>query len=114
MPAQPSNSEAGDQSRASSLYSDFVRTAQQRRLTRTDKIIAQTELALVAIDISKARHEVLIAAPRKKRRRRISILNQLDDFKSLIASLTSYSRPVRVAFEATGNYHRAIRPMSGY
>lgn len=63
---------------------------------------------MVAIDISKARHEVLIAIPNKKRRRRLTVLNQLDDFKRLIASLTSYSRPVRVAFEATGNYHRAL------
>lgn len=31
----------------------------------TDKIIAQTELVLVAIGISKARHEVLIAVPGK-------------------------------------------------
>ena len=36
----------------------------------TDTIIAQTAPVLVAIDISKARHEVLIAVPGKKRRRR--------------------------------------------
>jgi hypothetical protein len=38
----------------------------------------------VAIDIAKARHEVLIAIPGKKRRRRVIILNKLDDFKRLI------------------------------
>jgi len=38
----------------------------------------------VAIDIAKARHEVLIAIPGKKRRHRVIILNQLDDFKRLI------------------------------
>jgi hypothetical protein len=51
----------------------------------------------VAIDIAKARHEVLIAIPGKKRRRRVIILNQLDDFKRLIASWASYGLPVRVA-----------------
>ncbi len=35
---------------------------------------------LVAIDISKHRHEVLIGVPGKKRRRRLTILNTLDDF----------------------------------
>ena len=62
----------------------------------------------MAIDIAKARHEVLIAIPGKKKRRRLTILNQLDDFKRLIASLASYSLPIRVAYEATGNYHRAV------
>ena len=74
----------------------------------TDKNIAQSEPVLVAIDISKARHEVLIAIPGKKRRRRLTVLNQLDDFNRLIATLSDYNRPVRVAFEATGNYHRAL------
>jgi transposase len=74
----------------------------------TDTSIAQNAPILVAIDIAKARHEVLIAIPGKKRRRRLTILNQLNDFERLVASLTSYNLPVRVAFEATGNYHRAI------
>jgi len=74
----------------------------------TDTIIAQAEPILVAIDIAKARHEVLIAAPGKKRRRRLTVLNQLVDFNRLIATLADYGRPVRVAFEATGNYHRAL------
>ncbi|MEX0828227.1 MAG: IS110 family transposase [Haliea sp.] len=74
----------------------------------TDNSIAQTAPVLVAIDISKARHEVLIAVPGKKRRRRLTVLNQLEDFNRLIATLVEYGRSVRVAFEATGNYHRAL------
>lgn len=74
----------------------------------TDTSIAQTEPVLVAIDISKARHEVLIAVPDKKRRRRLTVLNQLADFNRLITALKDYGCPVRVAFEATGNYHRAL------
>ncbi len=74
----------------------------------TDNSIAQNAPILVAIDIAKARHEVLIAIPGKKRRRRLTVLNRLDDFKRLATSLASFGLPVRVAFEATGNYHRAI------
>jgi transposase len=74
----------------------------------TDTVIAQTAPVLVAIDISKARHEVLIAVPGKKRRRRLTVLNQLADFERLILTLSDYNSPVRVAFEATGNYHRAL------
>lgn len=70
--------------------------------------ISQTGSVLVAIDISMTRHEVLIDLSDKKRRRRLTILNQLEDFNRLIAALSEYGRPVRVAFEATGNYHRAM------
>lgn len=63
---------------------------------------------LVAIDISKHRHEVLIAVPGKARRRRLAIRNSLEDFERLIAVLRQYGLPVRIGFEATGNYHRAL------
>jgi transposase len=70
--------------------------------------ITQNTPVLVAIDIAKARHEVLIAVPGKKRRRRLTVLNELADFTRLITALKDYGRPVRAAFEATGNYHRAL------
>ena len=41
---------------------------------------------LVAIDISKHRHEVLIGVPGKKRRRRMTIMNTLEDFHRLSAA----------------------------
>ena len=74
----------------------------------TEIIVAQDAPVLVAIDIAKARHEVLIAIPDKKRRRRLTVLNELADFNRLVTALKEYGRPVRVAFEATGNYHRAL------
>ena len=43
---------------------------------------------LVAIDISKHRHEVLIGVPGKKRRRRLTMTNTLDDFHRLATILT--------------------------
>jgi hypothetical protein len=63
---------------------------------------------LVAIDISKHRHEVLIGVPGKKRRRRMTIMNTLEDFHRLSAALVGYDLPVRIGFEATGNYHRPL------
>ncbi len=63
---------------------------------------------LVAIDISKRRHEVLIGIPGKKRRRRLTITNTLEDVRRLVFSLASYDLPVRIGFEATGNYHRPL------
>ncbi|QFT29570.1 hypothetical protein FIV00_03680 [Labrenzia sp. THAF82] len=50
----------------------------------TDASIAQTEPVLVAIDIAKSRHEVLLSIPGRKRRRRLTVLNQLDDFNRLM------------------------------
>ena len=74
----------------------------------TDINSTANDVILAATDISKYRHEVLIAVPGKKRRRRITLLNTLEDFRRLIAILSDYNLPVRVAFEATGNYHRSI------
>ena len=48
----------------------------------TEITIAQNAPVLVAIDIAKARHEVLIAVPGKKRRRRLTVLNSLADWSS--------------------------------
>ena len=63
---------------------------------------------LVGIDISKTRHEVLIAVPGKSRRRRMTVLNTAEDYRRLIAALLERGLPVTIGFEATGNYHRAL------
>jgi len=70
--------------------------------------IAQKTPVLRAIDIAKARHEVLIAVAGKKRRRGLTVFNELADFTLLIVALKDYGHPVRAAFEATGNGHRAL------
>jgi transposase len=46
--------------------------------------------------------------PGKKRRRRLTITNTLEDFQRLVTALASCDLPVRIGFEATGNYHRAL------
>ena len=63
---------------------------------------------LVGIDISKHRHEMLIALPGKTRRRRLTITNSADDFMRLIGILREYGLPVRTGLEATGNYHLGV------
>lgn len=74
----------------------------------TDRYDIPRDAVLVAIDISKSRHEVLIEAPDQKRHRRLTVLNTRDEFERLVALLSNYERPVCVGFEATGNYHRAL------
>ena len=66
------------------------------------------DVVLVAIDIAKARNEVLIETPGRKRRRRMTVLNTRAEHDRLIVLLKGFGRPVACAMEATGNYHRPI------
>ncbi|MET3354351.1 UNVERIFIED_ORG: transposase [Xanthobacter viscosus] len=66
------------------------------------------DVVLVAIDIAKARNEVLIETPGQKRRRRMTVLNTRAEHDRLIVLLKGFGRPVACAMEATGNYHRPI------
>ena len=66
------------------------------------------DAVLVAIDIAKACNEVLIEAPSRKRRRRLSVLNNRAEHDRLVEVLQTYGRSVICAFEATGNYHRPV------
>jgi transposase len=66
------------------------------------------EVALVAIDIAKTRHEVLIEVPGQRRRRRLTVLNTRVDHDRLVAALNDLGYAVVIGFEATGNYHRAL------
>lgn len=65
-------------------------------------------VVLVAIDIAKARNEVLIQIPGHARRRRLTVLNTRAEHDRLIALLSELGLPVACGFEATGNYHRPI------
>ncbi len=74
----------------------------------TDDKLTPPNAVLVAIDIAKVRNEVLMEYPDKKRRKRLSVLNTREEHDRFIDLLAAINRPVTVAFEATGNYHRAI------
>jgi len=70
--------------------------------------ITPEQPVLVAIDIAKYRNEVLIAEPGRKRRRRLTIRNNNEDYERLIEKLRAYQRPVQIGFEPTGDYHRPL------
>ena len=57
---------------------------------------------LVAIDISTHRHEVLIGIPGKTRRRRLTVMNTLEEFQRLTTALASYDLPVRILYWPRG------------
>lgn len=65
---------------------------------------------LVAIDISKHRHEVLIGVPGKKRRRRMTITNTLEDFQHLVTALAGYDLPVRIGSEGQAAFRARNGP----
>jgi transposase len=74
----------------------------------TKRFSTPTGAVLVAIDMSKHRQEVLIERPEGGRRRRMTVMATKPDYDRLVADLATIGRPILVAFEATGNYHRTL------
>ncbi len=66
------------------------------------------EAAVVAIDIAKLRHEVLIEVPNARRRRRLTVTNCRAEHDRLVAELQALACPVTLGFEPTGHYHRCL------
>src|SRR5680860_675131 len=66
------------------------------------------DAVLVAIDVSKARNDVLIEIPGKGRRRRMVVVNARAEHDRFVEMLRALSQPVIAGFEATGNYHRPL------
>ena len=62
---------------------------------------------LVAIDIAKAKHDVLVELPNGKRRKMI-VRNQLSDFRQLVAYLKRLDGALEIALEPTADYHRNL------
>ncbi len=62
----------------------------------------------VAIDIAKDQHEALIEAPGWKGRKKFRVQNTAEEFRAFAEFLHGLALPVRVGFEPTGNYHRAL------
>jgi transposase len=66
------------------------------------------DAALVAIDVSKRRNDVLIEIPGTSRRRRMVIINSRAEHDRFVDLLSGLGHPVIAGFEATGNYHRPL------
>lgn len=60
----------------------------------TDRQSTPPQAALVAIDIAKNRHEVLIDPGSGMRRRRMTVLNNRAEHDRLVAALADLGRPV--------------------
>jgi transposase len=58
--------------------------------------------------IPKLRHDVLIEAPGWKSHKRLILPNTAAEFRLFADYLHGLKHPVRVVFEATGNYHRPL------
>lgn len=67
-----------------------------------------TDAALVAIDVSKSRNDVLIEVPGRARRRRLVVPNTRVEHDNFLALLDRLGCPVIAGFEATGSYHRPL------
>ena len=65
-------------------------------------------VTLVAIDIAKDHHDVLIEPPPPGRRRRLRLANNRWDFEHLASFLRGLKSSVLIGFEATSNYHRPL------
>jgi transposase len=61
----------------------------------------------VAIDIAKMAHQVLVEAP-GGRRRAMRIANTAAEIDRLVSYLQALPPPCTIAFEPTGDYHRAV------
>jgi transposase len=62
---------------------------------------------LVAIDVAKNQNAVLIRLP-DGARKKLTVTNNLADYRELSSYLKKLEVPCKIGFEATGNYHRAL------
>ena len=67
----------------------------------------QDSRVLVALDIAKHKHDVLIEMP-DGRRQQLAVRNCREDFDDLALRLKSLNLPCVIGFEPTADYHRAI------
>ena len=64
-------------------------------------------VVLVAIDVAKKQNAVLIRLP-DGTRKKLTVTNNLADYRELSNYLKKLEVPCKIGFEATGNYHRAL------
>src|SRR4030088_942101 len=81
------------------------RTKEGAMMADTQRTTAET--FLVAIDIGKAFHAVLVEGP-DGRRQPFRMANSAEDYDRLVRFLRALPGPVRIALEPTGNFHRTL------
>jgi transposase len=62
---------------------------------------------LVAIDVAKLKHDILVELP-TGRRQKMVVRNQLADFQQFATYLPSLGAQCLIAFEPTADYHRCL------
>jgi transposase len=65
-------------------------------------------VTLVAIDVAKGHHDVLVEPPAPTRRRRFRLDDSVEDYERFAGYLRSIGASALIGFEATGNYHRPL------
>ena len=65
-------------------------------------------MTLVAIDVAKGHHDVLVEPPATGRRRRFRLNDSVEDYERFAGYLRGTGTPALIGFEATGNYHRPL------
>jgi transposase len=70
-------------------------------------VSSTTGMVWVAIDVAKLAHQVLVETP-DGRRRGLRVMNNAADIARFIAYLEALSGSCTIAFEPTGDYHRAL------
>ena len=75
---------------------------------RTNPQSTPEAVVWVAIDVAKDRHEALIEAPGWKNRKKFRVQNTSGEFRAFADFLRGLGFAVRIGFEPTGNYHRAL------
>ncbi|MDQ3257124.1 MAG: IS110 family transposase [Acidobacteriota bacterium] len=62
---------------------------------------------LVAIDVAKSKHDILVELPSGQRKKMI-VRNRRDEFQQLVAYLKSLDGTCEIALEPTADYHRCL------
>jgi transposase len=73
----------------------------------TDSHSTATSRVLVAIDVAKAKHDILVELPTGQRKKMV-IRNRRDEFHRLAAYLKSLDGVCEIALEPTADYHRCL------
>ena len=88
-------------------YTGFATTQLERSVPALTAASSTTATTWVGIDVAKVMHQVLIETP-DGRRRAMRVANTAPAIERLVTLLRAAPAPCVIAFEPTGDYHRAL------